>query len=79
MLGGQSVNMLLDTGATSLAVTQSVAYSLVDAGQATWGPDVTVTLADGSTHDERTLFVPRVTIGTHTITDDAPACRLMGE
>jgi hypothetical protein len=50
MLGNQSVNMLLDTGASHLGITQSTAYSLVSTGQATWGPNSSVSIADGSTH-----------------------------
>ena len=67
-LGSETVNMLLDTGASELSVTQSVAYTLVSNGEAIWGPSVEVTLADGSSHMERVILIGRVMLGGLTIT-----------
>ena len=72
VLGNQSVNMLLDTGASNLGITQSIAYSLVNSGAATWGPNEPVIIADGSTHEQRTVIISRVTLGEHTI-NNVPA------
>ena len=64
--------MLLDTGASNLVITQSIAYSLVNSGAATWGLNEPVIIADGSTHEQQTVIISRVTLGEHTI-NNVPA------
>jgi clan AA aspartic protease (TIGR02281 family) len=61
--------MMLDTGATELSITQSVAYSLVNAGEAAWGPNGPVSIADGSTHEVQSVFIRHVTLGRHIVTN----------
>jgi clan AA aspartic protease (TIGR02281 family) len=66
-IGGQSVTMILDTGATFTAITNSLAASLITAGQAKEdGAPIPVTLANGSIVQERQILVNSLTIGAHT-------------
>jgi hypothetical protein len=50
LVGGFGLNMVLDTGATHGSLQTSFAKQLLASGEAVEGPEVTVTLADGSTH-----------------------------
>ena len=60
--------MVVDTGATAMTVTETVATSLVDHGQASFTGNVaTVTLADNSTRSEREISINSLTVGNHTI------------
>jgi clan AA aspartic protease (TIGR02281 family) len=68
-LGGQTVRMLIDTGADSMSVSQSVAAALVATGEAEWGRTMTVRLADGSTVQQSTVSIRRVWLGRHLLTD----------
>jgi predicted aspartyl protease len=61
--------VLLDTGATSLTVTEPLAERLLAQGFAHEGPGVTVMLADGSEHHGRTIIIDTVTIGSHVLRD----------
>jgi hypothetical protein len=67
-LSGYPVTMVVDTGATTMTVTETVANSLVDQGRAAFTGDVaTVTLADSSTRREREISINSLTVGNHTI------------
>jgi hypothetical protein len=66
-LGGTPATMLLDTGANVSSISTTLADNLVAAGQAkAAGQSMPVTLADGSTIQERVLIVNTLTIGAHT-------------
>jgi clan AA aspartic protease (TIGR02281 family) len=61
--------VLIDTGSTSLTVSESLADRLLTQHLAHEGPEVTVGLADGSEHSERTIVIDKVTIGSHALHD----------
>jgi predicted aspartyl protease len=61
--------VLIDTGATSLTVTEPFAQKLLAQGFAHEGPGETVKLADGSERDGRTVIIGTVTIGSHVLRD----------
>jgi clan AA aspartic protease (TIGR02281 family) len=60
---------VLDTGASEMTVTQSLADELVREGYAVRGEHETVTYADGKPHDVPTISVDAVMVGTHRVTD----------
>jgi hypothetical protein len=64
-----SVRMTLDTGATFMSVSSSLANTLVANGEATWMDDNggTVTLADGTSHPVKRVLVKVVTLAGHAI------------
>jgi clan AA aspartic protease (TIGR02281 family) len=67
-LSGYPATMTIDTGATSITVTETLASQLVTNGQATYtGQMVNVTLADNSTRSEREISVNTLTVGSRTI------------
>jgi clan AA aspartic protease (TIGR02281 family) len=66
-VGAVAITMLIDTGATSMVLTQSVADRLVSSGQATEGPPTVVTYADGRTANGRSIDVATVAIGGHVL------------
>jgi clan AA aspartic protease (TIGR02281 family) len=66
-LGGQTVRMALDTGASHMVISSSVAEQLVKTGEAHWGQDVKSQLADGSIVTERTVMINMVHLGNHII------------
>jgi len=68
-LGTSAYSFVLDTGASDLTVTETVAARLVRDGHATSGQPETVTLADGSSHTVPTLTINTVTVGTHRVSD----------
>ena len=68
ILGGSlAVDMMIDTGCTDLAITETIANQLLVSGQATYGEDVEYKLADGSKHINKTLNIATVTIGGHVL------------
>jgi hypothetical protein len=69
MVGGRSLRMVLDTGATHGSVPTSFGEKLLAEGVATEGPPAEITLADNSKHMSRTIIVRSVTIGAHTAHD----------
>jgi gag-polyprotein putative aspartyl protease len=69
VVGGERVEMLLDTGATEMTIHESLAERLVASGRAEIGPDGTMSLADGSTHPARHVIIHRLTVAGHTVTD----------
>ena len=66
-LGAHWADMILDTGATIGNVPLNRAQWLVQNGDATWGKNATLTLADGSSHEQNTVIFASVTIGGRTI------------
>jgi predicted aspartyl protease len=68
-LGGNSYPFTLDTGATDMSVTWSIADQLVRGGEAVLGRDVPSTLADGSQQINHTIIIHSVTIGGRTVHD----------
>jgi Aspartyl protease len=60
--------MILDTGANVSSIPSSLANKLVATGHAEEGPPAMVTLANGTTENERIVFVDALTIGRHTTT-----------
>ena len=69
LIGSMPVEMQIDTGATNMTITESVARQLVSSGEAEAGPDGEVTLADGSTRTSTHILVHTVTIGGHVLHD----------
>jgi predicted aspartyl protease len=69
IVGGRSLTMVLDTGATHGSVPTSFGEKLLADGSAVEGPQTTVTLADNTTHKSRTIMVKSLTIGSHTVHD----------
>jgi gag-polyprotein putative aspartyl protease len=67
MLGDIPINAMVDTGATHLSITESLADQLLQTGQAAPGPDATVAIADGSESIERTVIIYRVTVAGRVI------------
>jgi hypothetical protein len=77
-LGGHPVDMLLDTGANVSSITTTLAVQLVSEGHAHYVDSGQAHLADGSMHEEKTVSIDSLTLGSHTrtnvlatITDDS--------
>jgi hypothetical protein len=68
-LGSNYFNMTVDTGATSGLVTESIANSLIAKGLAREIESGSLTIADGSTHQQRQIIVHDVTLDRHTVHD----------
>ena len=66
-LGDQPVLMQIDTGATTMLITQSMAETLLSTGQADAGPDATYTMADGRKTPARQVIIHEVRIGSHVL------------
>jgi predicted aspartyl protease len=66
-LGAQTVMMTIDTGATHMMISSSVANRLVADNQADEGAMMNVVVADGRTVSERALVIHRVRIGRHVL------------
>jgi clan AA aspartic protease (TIGR02281 family) len=66
-LGSTEVPMLIDTGATSILVNPSIAATLVNAGEATWGDATMTEVADGSKVPTRNLTIRQLRIGKHVL------------
>jgi Aspartyl protease len=66
-LGAQTVMMTIDTGATHMMISSSVANRLVADNQADEGAMMNVVVADGRTVSERALVIHRVQIGRHVL------------
>jgi hypothetical protein len=64
-VGGRPLDMILDTGANVSSIPPSLANNLIAAGRAEGGPSVPITLANGATEEERTVFVDSLVIGRH--------------
>jgi hypothetical protein len=68
-LGSLQVEMLVDSGSTSLFLPISVARQLLAKGEATEGPDGETTLADGSVHPNKHILIGRITLAGHVLHD----------
>src|SRR5262249_12566900 len=68
-LGRQVVNMMLDTGASTSAITDEVANALVRDGQARWLGTRKFKMADGSMTEALALVINEVRIGSHVVRD----------
>jgi hypothetical protein len=68
-LGSTTRRMLIDTGADVMGLPADIAEQLVRSGEARWGDQSWITMADGSSHEEWTITIYRVTIGSHTLTN----------
>jgi hypothetical protein len=66
-LGSRTTRMTIDTGANIMSLPQSIADELVRNGDAQWGEKDHFTMADGSTKEEWTVNINRVTIGRHSV------------
>jgi hypothetical protein len=67
-LGGYPATMVVDTGASSMTVTETLANQLVNKGQATFtGQAADMVLADNSKRSLREISVNTLTVGTRTI------------
>lgn len=64
-VGGRPLDMVLDTGANVSSIPPSLANNLIAAGRAEEGPSVPITLANGATENERTVFVDSLVIGRY--------------
>jgi hypothetical protein len=67
MLGGRSLQMLVDTGATTGQVPTAFADALIADGAATEGEQETFKIADGSSRTSRTIIIANVNIGGHVV------------
>jgi clan AA aspartic protease (TIGR02281 family) len=67
-LGARTVRMLIDTGATNVSVTRSIASALIANNEAVLLPGTApTTIADGSTIMEQIISIRTLTIGRHTL------------
>ena len=66
-IGTIAANMLVDTGATGMTVSASIADQLIASGQATSAPSETVTLAGGVKQEFRQVNISSVTVGGHVV------------
>jgi len=69
VLGSMPVTTMIDTGCTDLSITQTIADRLIASGQATYAASRTYVLADGSSHENRTISIATITIGGHVLHD----------
>lgn len=68
ILSGTPVQMVIDTGATSMTVNDALAAQLVANGQASWtGATVEITIADGTKQTRREISINTLTVGDRTI------------
>jgi len=66
-LGDQPALMQIDTGASTMLVTQSMAERLLSAGEADPGPEATYTMADGRRTNARQIIIHEVRLGSHIL------------
>jgi predicted aspartyl protease len=66
-LGTETVSMVLDTGANTSAITETVANNLVNKGPAHWRNSKTYVLADRSETSARSIDIDVIRIGNHII------------
>jgi predicted aspartyl protease len=68
-LGSRKVLLLIDTGATHMLVSPTVAGRLLAASQADEGRSVDVRLGNGRVVNERSILIHRVQVGRHVLSD----------
>jgi len=66
-LGDQPALMQIDTGATTMLITQGMAETLLSSGEAESGPDTMFRMADGRTTNARQVIIHEVRIGSHVL------------
>jgi clan AA aspartic protease (TIGR02281 family) len=66
-IGTTAATMLVDTGATGMTISESIADQLIASGQATSAPSETVTLAGGVKQEFRQVNISSVTVGGHVV------------
>jgi hypothetical protein len=66
-IGTTAAIMLVDTGATGMTVSESIANQLLASGQATSAPSETVTLAGGVKQEFRQVDINSVTVAGHVV------------
>jgi hypothetical protein len=83
-VGSQTLRMTIDTGASIMSVPSYVAQRLVENGEADWGPDAEIGMADGRGVTSSTIVIHNVRLGNHSlrnieavITESADAMSLL--
>jgi clan AA aspartic protease (TIGR02281 family) len=66
-VGSQSIRMLVDTGASMIAIPAAVSDRLIAAGEAEYGPQMPVTLANGAVINVPVINIHKVVIGSHVL------------
>jgi len=66
-LGAEPVVMQIDTGASDMLITESVAKTLTENGEADWSTDTTYQTADGHSAATRQVTIHDVRIGSHVL------------
>jgi len=69
LVGGEILRMQVDTGATSVVLTDAIARKLIKMGHATFIAKGTSELADGSKRETPYILIREFRIGNHTITN----------
>jgi clan AA aspartic protease (TIGR02281 family) len=72
-LGSHYTLMMIDTGATMMTVTDSVAKQLIDANEATSGQNKTYVLANGQSSTTKSIVIATVQLGSHKLHNVAAA------
>jgi gag-polyprotein putative aspartyl protease len=67
LIGGQSLRMLLDTGATTCLITDGIAARLVSEGHAIWQENNRFRMADGTVRDMPMVLIRELRIGRHVV------------
>jgi predicted aspartyl protease len=67
IIGGRSLGMMIDTGASLGSLPPAFADALIADGAATEGESMDFKLANGNVETNRTVVVNTVVIGSHTI------------
>jgi clan AA aspartic protease (TIGR02281 family) len=68
-LGSNFTFMLLDTGCTSMTVTETAAANLTTSKEAVFDLDEDITFANGATERHKTIRINEVAIGKHVLHD----------
>jgi predicted aspartyl protease len=68
-IGGYPTDMLLDTGASIVQISESLAEALIARHQAYPVAPGQVTIANGETITQQKILVSRLTIGRHSLTN----------
>jgi clan AA aspartic protease (TIGR02281 family) len=66
-VGQHTVTMMLDTGASTTAITDEFANALVRDGHARWSGERKYQMADGFVISAPTLVINEVRLGTHVV------------
>jgi gag-polyprotein putative aspartyl protease len=66
IVGGHSLPMVVDTGAAMSSIPTALADRLIAEGHAQEAASGHMVMADGSSHDERTVIVDTLWLGSHS-------------